>query len=78
MAVLSKTILAIYSETPFIPYRDSKLTRLLQNSMTDSSYMTVLAHLNPSECYYEESLKTLQYVNRSRNTEIAPIIQYVQ
>jgi kinesin family protein 11 len=77
MTVLNKTILAIFSETPYVPYRDSKLTRLLQNSMHDDSYVTVLAHLNPSEVYHDECLATLQYVNRSRNTEITPIINYV-
>ena len=72
LTVLNKVILALYTETPFIPYRDSKLTRVLQNSLTENSYTTLIAHIDPSECHYEDCLKSVMYANRCRNTDIVP------
>ena len=43
----------------FVPYRDSKLTRILQNSLGGNSYTTVLATVHPLGEHYEECLSTL-------------------
>jgi len=42
-----------------VPYRDSKLTRILQNSLGGNSYTTVLATVHPLDVHYEECLSTL-------------------
>jgi len=72
LTVLNKVILALYTETPFVPYRDSKLTRVLQNTLTENTYTTLISHIDPSESHYEDCLKSVQYANRCRNTEIIP------
>ncbi|ORX45662.1 kinesin-domain-containing protein [Hesseltinella vesiculosa] len=50
-----------------IPYRDSKLTRLLQDSLGGSAKTLMIACVSPAEHNISESLNTLQYANRARN-----------
>ena len=50
-----------------IPYRDSKLTRLLQNSLGGNSQTLMMACVSPAESNQSESLNTLQYANRAKN-----------
>ena len=65
------------SENTHIPYRDSKLTRVLQNSLGGNSYTIVLAAIHPHASYYEECLSTLQFANRCRNVKNNPRVNYV-
>ena len=44
-----------------IPYRDSKLTSILKNSLSGNSYCLMIACLSPSDMNYEENLSTLNY-----------------
>ncbi|KAI7896426.1 uncharacterized protein EV154DRAFT_411499 [Mucor mucedo] len=50
-----------------IPYRDSKLTRLLQDSLGGSATTLMIACASPVEYNLAETLNTLQYANRARN-----------
>ncbi|CAH8582097.1 unnamed protein product [Heterobilharzia americana] len=50
-----------------IPYRDSKLTRLLQDSLGGNSRTIMIACVSPSDCDFLETLNTLKYANRARN-----------
>ncbi|CAO3593340.1 unnamed protein product [Absidia cylindrospora] len=50
-----------------IPYRDSKLTRLLQDSLGGSAMTLMIACVSPMEYNISETLNTLQYANRARN-----------
>ncbi|KAI8060833.1 P-loop containing nucleoside triphosphate hydrolase protein [Gongronella butleri] len=50
-----------------IPYRDAKLTRLLQDSLGGNSQTLMLACVSPAWSNHQESLNTLQYANRARN-----------
>ncbi|KAJ1728818.1 hypothetical protein LPJ61_003837, partial [Coemansia biformis] len=50
-----------------IPYRDSKLTRLLQDSLGGNSQTLMLACISPSDSNSQESLNTIRYANRARN-----------
>ncbi|KAI8391125.1 uncharacterized protein BYT42DRAFT_555709 [Radiomyces spectabilis] len=50
-----------------IPYRDSKLTRLLQDSLGGNSQTLMLACLSPAVINFPETLNTLKYANRARN-----------
>ncbi|CEG67610.1 Putative Kinesin-domain-containing protein [Rhizopus microsporus] len=50
-----------------IPYRDSKLTRLLQDSLGGNSQTLMLACASPAESNVTETLNTLKYANRARN-----------
>nr|CAI5851703.1 unnamed protein product [Callosobruchus analis] len=50
-----------------IPYRDSKLTRLLQDSLGGNSQTVMIACVSPSDRDFMETLNTLKYANRARN-----------
>ncbi|KAI9478242.1 MAG: hypothetical protein EXX96DRAFT_650588 [Benjaminiella poitrasii] len=53
--------------TAHVPYRDSKLTRLLQDSLGGNSQTLMLACISPSDTNFMETLNTLKYANRARN-----------
>ena len=50
-----------------VPYRDSKLTRMLQDSLGGNSQTLMLACVSPSDLNYGETVNTLHYANRARN-----------
>ncbi|KAK3847876.1 MAG: P-loop containing nucleoside triphosphate hydrolase protein, partial [Linnemannia gamsii] len=50
-----------------VPYRDSKLTRLLQDSLGGNALALMIACVSPSEVNLGETLNTLKYANRARN-----------
>ena len=50
-----------------VPYRDSKLTRLLQDSLGGNSKTCVVACVSPVDTNFEETLNTLKYATRARN-----------
>lgn len=49
-----------------IPYRDSKLTRLLQNALGGSSKTIMICALSPASSNHEETLSTLRYADRAK------------
>ncbi|CAD7702588.1 unnamed protein product [Ostreobium quekettii] len=49
-----------------IPYRDSKLTYLLQESLGGNAKTTIIANISPSSISYHETLSTLQFVRRAK------------
>ncbi|XP_013396201.1 kinesin-like protein KIF21A isoform X2 [Lingula anatina] len=50
-----------------VPYRDSKLTRLLQDSLGGNSRTVMIACVSPSDRDFMETLNTMKYANRARN-----------
>ncbi|KAJ3367185.1 Kinesin-like protein kif21a [Allomyces arbusculus] len=50
-----------------VPYRDSKLTRLLQDSLGGNAQTLMLACVSPADSNFQETLNTLKYANRARN-----------
>uniref|UniRef100_A0A914DG64 Kinesin motor domain-containing protein n=1 Tax=Acrobeloides nanus TaxID=290746 RepID=A0A914DG64_9BILA len=50
-----------------VPYRDSKLTRLLQDSLGGNSRTLMIACASPSDVDFVETLNTLNYANRAKN-----------
>ncbi|VDP31316.1 unnamed protein product [Schistosoma margrebowiei] len=50
-----------------IPYRNSKLTRLLQDSLGGNSKTAMIANISPADYNFDESLSTLRYANRAKN-----------
>ena len=58
---------------PHVPYRQSKLTRLLQDALGGNSQTLFLACVSPSTTNASETLSTLRYANRARNIKNAPV-----
>lgn len=59
----------------YIPYRDSKLTMLLQDSLGGTSKALMIACVSPSAVYAEETLSTLNYACRAMNIKNRPVLQ---
>lgn len=57
-----------------IPYRDSKLTRLLQDSLGGNTKTLMMAAVSPADYNYDETLSTLRYANRAKNIKNKPKI----
>ncbi|KAF5281686.1 hypothetical protein FQA39_LY17707 [Lamprigera yunnana] len=57
-----------------IPYRDSKLTRLLQDSLGGNTRTLMIACMSPASRDYDETLSTLRYANRAKNIHNKPRI----
>ncbi|XP_037390265.1 kinesin-like protein KIF18A [Pygocentrus nattereri] len=54
------------SKKPHIPYRDSKLTRLLKDSLGGNCRTVMIANVSPSSLSYEDTHNTLKYANRAK------------
>lgn len=50
-----------------VPYRDSKLTRLLQDSLGGNTKTVMIANVGPSAYNFDETISTLKYANRAKN-----------
>ena len=59
-------------EKVYVPYRQSKLTRLLQDALGGNSQTLFFACVSPSDTNASETVSTLQYANRARNIKNAP------
>ncbi|VTZ66788.1 kinesin-8, putative [Plasmodium chabaudi chabaudi] len=55
------------SKSNFIPFRDSKLTRLLKDSLGGNCKTLMIANISPSHLSYEDTHNTLKYANRAKN-----------
>lgn len=75
LSVLGNVISALVDgKTKHVPYRDSKLTRLLQDSLGGNSKTLMVACISPGENNYEETLSTLRYAKRAKDIKNKPKI----
>ncbi|EGT46843.1 hypothetical protein CAEBREN_30218 [Caenorhabditis brenneri] len=75
LSALGNVISALVDgKSKHIPYRDSKLTRLLQDSLGGNTKTIMIACVSPSSDNYDETLSTLRYANRAKNIKNKPTI----
>ena len=74
LSALGNCISSLVDGSSHIPYRDSKLTRLLQDSLGGNAKTLMIATLSPASYNYEETLSTLRYANRAKNIKNKPKI----
>jgi kinesin family member 3B len=74
LSSLGNVISALAEKSPHVPYRDSKLTRLLQCSLGGNSKTTMIANIGPSEYNYNETLTTLRYAHRAKTIQNKPVM----
>jgi hypothetical protein len=75
LSALGNVISALVDgKSSHIPYRDSKLTRLLQDSLGGNTKTCMIANCGPAEFNYDETLSTLRYANRAKNIKNKPKI----
>lgn len=63
----NRVVQALIAKSVHIPYRDSKMTRILQESLGGNSKTTFIATIAPGENATEETMNTLEYVTRAKN-----------
>ncbi len=66
LSCLGQVINALCQQRPHVPYRDSKLTRLLQDSLGGNSVTLMIVALSPASVNFEESLSSLQFADRAK------------
>lgn len=57
-----------------VPYRDSALTRLLQNALGGNSKTIMICALSPADTNYEETLSTLRYADRAKKIQNKAVV----
>ena len=73
LSALGNVISALVDgKSKHIPYRDSKLTRLLQDSLGGNTKTIMLACISPADNNFDETLSTLRYANRAKNITNKP------
>ena len=77
LASLGKVISQLSSRQAgsHVSYRDSKLTRLLQDSLGGNAITYMIACVTPAEFHLSETLNTVQYAQRARAIQSKPQIQ---
>ena len=69
LSALANVIAALIKHRPHIPYRDSKLTRLLQSSIGGNTRTCLLTCLSPSPAHYNENISSLSFAARARRVQ---------
>ncbi|XP_064631070.1 kinesin-like protein KIF11-A [Lineus longissimus] len=72
LLTLGRVITALVEHAPHVPYRESKLTRLLQDSLGGRTKTSIIATISPASCNLEETLSTLDYAHRAKNITNRP------
>ncbi|XP_037950330.1 kinesin-like protein Klp61F [Teleopsis dalmanni] len=72
LLTLGRVITALVERTPHVPYRESKLTRLLQESLGGRTKTSIIATISPGHKDIEETLSTLEYAHRAKNIQNKP------
>ncbi|KAI1381253.1 kinesin-domain-containing protein [Hypoxylon crocopeplum] len=80
LAALGKVISQLSSRQAgsHVSYRDSRLTRLLQDSLGGNAITYMIACVTPAEFHLSETLNTVQYAQRARAIQSKPRIQQVE
>ena len=60
------------------PYRDSALTRILQNALGGNSKTVMICALSPASINYEETLSTLRYADRAKKIQNKAVIKTIK
>ncbi|KAG9242122.1 P-loop containing nucleoside triphosphate hydrolase protein [Calycina marina] len=72
LLTLGRVINALVDKSPHIPYRESKLTRLLQDSLGGRTKTCIIATVSPAKSNLEETISTLDYAFRAKNIRNKP------
>jgi len=76
LSALGNVISALTSKkrSGHIPYRDSKLTRLLQDSLGGNTKTVMIAAIGPADYNFDETISTLRFANRAKSIKNKPKI----
>lgn len=72
LLTLGRVINALVDKSPHIPYRESKLTRLLHDSLGGHTRTCIIATVSPASMNYDETISTLEYASKAKNIRNKP------
>ncbi len=72
LLTLGRVITALVEGQGHVPYRDSKLTRLLRDSLGGKTKTCIIATIAPTVQCQEETMSTLDYAHRAKNIKNKP------
>ncbi|MBA0799912.1 hypothetical protein Gohar_010393, partial [Gossypium harknessii] len=70
LSSLGDVIFALAKKSPHVPYRNSKLTQVLQSSLGGQAKTIMLVQLNPDATSFSESMSTLKFAERVSGVEL--------
>ncbi len=71
------TLLADARHNGHVPYRNSKLTHLLKDSLGGATRTAMIACVSPLGLHYDETLSTLKYAERARSIKAHRLVRNV-
>jgi kinesin family member 11 len=74
LTTLGRVITALVEHRDHVPYRESNLTRLLQDSLGGRTKTSIIATISPASCNLEETLSTLDYAHKAKSIRNKPEI----
>eukprot|EP00899_Mesostigma_viride_P019278 jgi/Mesvir1/27351/Mv07164-RA.1 len=78
LSALGDVMAALQERRSHVPYRNSKLTTLLQDSLGGNSKVMMFAHVNPDDSMTWESVSTLNFASRVRTIELGRAVKSVK
>jgi kinesin family protein 11 len=72
LLTLGRVINALVDRSQHIPYRESKLTRLLQDSLGGRTKTCIIATISPAKINMDETVSTLDYASRAKSIKNKP------
>eukprot|EP00455_Lapot_gusevi_P045945 TRINITY_DN5959_c0_g1_i6.p1 TRINITY_DN5959_c0_g1~~TRINITY_DN5959_c0_g1_i6.p1 ORF type:complete len:726 (-),score=130.19 TRINITY_DN5959_c0_g1_i6:93-2270(-) len=75
LTALGNVISALTSrQSKHVPYRDSRLTRLLQDSLGGNTKTVMVANIGPADYNFEETVSSLRFASRAKQIQNKPIV----
>ncbi|KAJ1858902.1 hypothetical protein LPJ73_001858, partial [Coemansia sp. RSA 2703] len=75
--VLGQVVEALNTGASRIPYRDSKMTRILQDSLGGDSQGMMIVNISPGEAFLQDTHNTLNFATKSREVVNKPVVHEV-
>lgn len=72
LLTLGRVINSLADKSAHIPFRESKLTRLLQDSLGGNTKTALIATISPAKINFEETSSTLEYATKAKNIKNKP------
>ncbi|KAJ2352213.1 hypothetical protein GGH92_001388, partial [Coemansia sp. RSA 2673] len=73
LLALGQVIAAVAKRSPHVPYRDSKLTQMLRDSLGGHTRACMIATIDTSQQSFPETVKTLKYASQAKDVRNKPI-----